>query len=360
MKKCIQTGALLVAVMAMAAPGCKKKEEKTEAPPAAAKTTVDTPPTDETPEAPAADPVAKLTECWGAWNARDEAKFSACYGPKSVVTQADAETFTGPEAILANTKKFWTAFPDMKGEIQLTLVNGTTIAVLVHMTGTNTGPMAMPDGSEMPATGKKHAANGIQVFDLSDPENLQEMDFWDIGLLMGQITEAPGTRPVAESTGLIEDAPVVASDSDVEKANLALIKKHADEWGTKDPAGVLANYAADAHFSYTGAPMDMKGHEQITGFLGAMKGAFPDLKIATHSAWAAGDYVFLHAEGTGKNTGPMPPKLEKPTGKDVKLQLGEIYKVKDGKVTHQWVVSNGMAMAMQLGLMGGDKPAEKK
>ena len=359
MNKCIQTAALLVAALAMATPGCKKKEESAEAPPATPKTAVDTPTEDTPEEAPKVDVNAKLIECWGAWNDRDEAKFGACYGASSVVTQADGQTFTGPEAIIANTKQFWTAFPDMKGEVQLTLIKGNMAAAVVYMSGTNTGPMAMPDGSAMPATGKKTSNMGIQMFDLTDSANLQETDFWDMGLMMGQLTEAPGTRPVAESTGLIEDAPVVASDSDLEKANIAAVEKHIADFNSMDAAGIAAGFTADSTFSYTGAPMDMKGTEQITAFYGAMKGAFPDVKVEKTSIWAAGDYVVMHGTMTGKNTGTMPPMIAKATNKDVSLQLGEVYKLKDGKISHQWVVSNGMAMAMQLGLMP-EKAADKK
>lgn len=359
MNKCIQTGALLVAVLAMAAPGCKKKEED-KAPPAAAKTAVDTPPKADEPEAPKADVAATFAGCWAAWNGRDEAAMAKCYGEKSTYVHADGPpALTGSEAIVAHMKNFWTAFPDGKGEIQLSLVNGDKLAALVFMAGTNTGALKQPDGSDMPATGKKQSGHGIQFFDATDPANAAETDFWDTGLLMGQLSGARYVRPVTESTGLIEDAPVVATGGDVEKANLVLIEQHLADFAAKDGAGIAAAYSADAVLSFSGAPMDMKGTEQVAGFFNGFKGAFPDMKIASNALWAAGDYVYLDVTVTGKNTGTMPPMIAKATGKDIKLRGAEIYKITDGKISHQWIVVNGMAMAMQLGFMG-EKPAEKK
>jgi hypothetical protein len=57
--------------------------------------------------------------------------------------------------------------------------------------------------------------------------------------------------------------------------------------------------------------------------------------------------------------------LKKKTGKPVTLRHLHVFKLAGGKVKEHWIFGNGMAMAMQLGMLGppagaaGEKPADK-
>jgi steroid delta-isomerase-like uncharacterized protein len=169
--------------------------------------------------------------------------------------------------------------------------------------------------------------------------------------------EAPPVRPAMEKG--MDGAPViiVAADDAKEKANLETIKKANEAFMSKKPADSMAFYADDAVESDQASGADTKGKKEIEKGMTMFTKAFPDLKIEVKGQWAAGDYVIVEGVFSGTNNGPM-GKMPK-TGKPVTGQYAEIFKLKDGKITELWRFRNGLAMAMQLGLVkmpaaGGD------
>src|SRR5205814_9072613 len=110
------------------------------------------------PAAPAKpeDLAKKFDDCWAAFNANKMDDFKKCFTADSVYEQpgSGAPPVTGPDAIAAFVATYKTAFPDIKGEKELVLVNGHDVIAVMLVTGTNTGPMKTPMG-EMAATNKK-------------------------------------------------------------------------------------------------------------------------------------------------------------------------------------------------------------
>jgi steroid delta-isomerase-like uncharacterized protein len=188
----------------------------------------------------------------------------------------------------------------------------------------------------------------------------EEWAYFDPATMMGQLgisKGAPPARPVMEKG--MDGAPViaVAADDDKEKQNLETIKKANDAFNTKKVADTMAFYADDAMESDQATAADVKGKKEIEKGVQMFWKAFPDVKVETKGSWAAGDYVVVEGTFTGTNDGPM-GKMPK-TGKKVTGQYAEIFKLKDGKITEVWRFRNGLAMAMQLGLLpmpaaGGD------
>jgi hypothetical protein len=58
---------------------------------------------------------------------------------------------------------------------------------------TNTGPLALPDGTEMPATGKSVELLGVSVVEVRDGEIAVVRDYFDNAGLMSQLRPMPGT-----------------------------------------------------------------------------------------------------------------------------------------------------------------------
>jgi hypothetical protein len=88
--------------------------------------------------------------------------------------------------------------------------------------------------------------------------------------------------------------------------------------------------------------------------------AFPDSKIEQSAAWAAGDYVISAGRWSGTNTGDMPSMKLKKTGKPVNVEYYMVTKFAGGKVKANWLFTNGLAFAGQLGVLPQPKAAPAK
>jgi steroid delta-isomerase-like uncharacterized protein len=241
----------------------------------------------------------------------------------------------------------WTAFPDGKGAPVLTLVSGNRVFSVEHFTGTNTGEMM-----GMPATGKKVGYLFLHDFTMSGPGPVERMDgYIDMATIMGQLGVSPAPhRPVMEAAP--EATVVIAKDDETEKSNLELAKKALEAFNSHDVKAVTALYADDVVFADQTMPADIKGKKEFTKALNGFYKAFPDIKAESTHMLAAGDYVVATNVMTGTNKGAMPEMgLKKPTNKSIEVHGAEIMKFQDGKIVEHWLFGNGMAWAIQLGLM---------
>ena len=67
----------------------------------------------------------------------------------------------GREAVRAFLEAGGKAFPDIRLETLLSIEEGDTVVAEWTVRGTNTGPLSMPDGTEIPATGKTLEYPGV-------------------------------------------------------------------------------------------------------------------------------------------------------------------------------------------------------
>lgn len=91
-----------------------------------------------------------------AFNRHDATAFAALYTSDAVVYDPMyPEPLRGREAIRRDAEAFCRTFPDVHCDLQgEVLEGGDWAAFQLRMTGTNQGPLAMPQG-EQPATGRK-------------------------------------------------------------------------------------------------------------------------------------------------------------------------------------------------------------
>lgn len=348
--------AALVSVLPLVA--CKTKEGAggKEAP----KTTTTTPPPKdppkEAPEPATGDDMAKrYVECWGFYNAKDWKNFETCYAPgatSELVNTYGVPDATGYAKILEHhTKPFVDAFPDAKGDVELTLINGKDGVTVALFTGTHTGLMKSPMG-DVPATSKKfgfrvaHAVHFVE-----DGKAVDKQKFYvDNGTLMSQLGLSPApARPVADKANPNEI--VVAKDDETETKNQESLTKILDAFNKHDLKGLDALVADDLVWSEIGMPKDWNKKESIESHEALFK-AFSDLKITPTTTWAAGDYVVQQGTFAGTNDGDSPKMGIKKSGKKMSLNFLQVYKFnKDGKLAGSWGYWNGVAFAMQLGLI---------
>ncbi len=142
---------LLCTVVAVSALqfGCRHKQQCTGAA-TPAQPVAPAPAASVAPVAPAPAPTplteeqlaTRYGECWGFFNDKKWDDFSNCYTEDAVSSRGSfpPDLFKGRAQIVEkDAKPFATAFSDVKGERQLTLVNGSHIASIALITAPTTG-----------------------------------------------------------------------------------------------------------------------------------------------------------------------------------------------------------------------------
>lgn len=337
-------------------------------PPAAepAPVAVATPPVETPKEAPkpvelTQEQTAKLyQDCWTAFNAKDWAKFSSCFADNATSEQVDMgmPVLTGKDVVDKGAKTFAAAFPDVTGEAQLTLVNGSHTVGVWLLRGTNKGPMQSPKG-EVAATNKKVGFLFGHSVETKAGKAVHEAGYYDAHTMLGQLGLAPGPVRKVQEQGGVEKPTVLATNSDAEKANVETYRKYADAFSKKDAPALDALLTDDFTYSDQTMPADLVGKKEAQKGVKEIWKGMSDAKLTIATSFGAGDYVASTIVFTGTNDGPIPSmKLYKKTGKKVALNCLSIAKVSGGKLKQEWVFANGMLMADQLGLIPPAKDAK--
>lgn len=100
------------------------------------------------------DPKELVQRGTDAWNERNQEGFFDTYTEDCELT---APGFTGKGR--QGLREFWSlwmdAFPDNQVMVRQLIVEGDNIAEESRFEGTNSGPLQNPDGTELPATGRR-------------------------------------------------------------------------------------------------------------------------------------------------------------------------------------------------------------
>lgn len=364
MKKTLTTLGLLVLASCQQQPAAAPPPPPPPPPPvtpAPVETTAATPPVAPAPPpATGAERARWFQECWVAFNVKDWAKFGPCYSDHATSEEVDAgkPAANGRAEILKMVQGQSAEAPDQVGDIQLLLVNGNNIAAVGHLKGTNTGPIPTP-GGEIPATKKKFGFLMGHVVDSTEDGRAVAHDrfYIDGATFMGQVGLAKMPHRKVMDKGWAEKPVVLATGSDVEKANLAAAPKMLEAFNKHDIAGLLALMADDVVFSEAASPVDYVGKKAVEKSYKDMFKAFSDVKLEITRSWAAGDYLVWEGSFVGTNDGAMPSGgINKPTGKKVSARFLEIDKLYGGKLKNIWIFDNGMSFAAQLGLLPPPPP----
>lgn len=295
------------------------------------------------------------TSCWksyseGAWD-----KFGSCYAEDATSTFLDSgqPELKGRDAVLANIKQERPAFPDISGTPEIVLVNGRQIATIGFISGTNKGEMKTPDGKTSPATNKPMAQHIFHAVTFNDKNQVsKETLAQDLGTVMGQLGQAGDAKVRAADGKAMEGSPtiVIAKNDDAEKANIEAVKAQWEAFAKEDLKAVEGTFTDDVVESDQADPADNVGKKAVLDSAKRFLGAFSDLKNECEYL-AAGEYVVSTCKVSATNDGDMPAMGLKKTGKTVNLNVVEVAKLAEGKVSNVWRFYNGMAMAQQLGLI---------
>jgi predicted ester cyclase len=95
-----------------------------------------------------------------------------------------------------------------------------------------------------------------------------------------------------------------------------------------------------------------KGLDDLAAQLNEILTALPDLRVTADFMVAEEDKVVIYLTMTGTNSGPfgnIPP-----TNKPVKFNGVDIVRVKDGKASERWGLTDDFTMMTQMGLIETD------
>jgi len=108
-----------------------------------------------------------------------------------VITETPSGVVEGIEGFRALAQAFFTAAPDMKLAIRNTWEVGDTILVEGVYSGTQSGPLATPDGSEIPATGRSFSFPYVDILRAQDGKFVEHRVYWDNVAFLTQLGLLP-------------------------------------------------------------------------------------------------------------------------------------------------------------------------
>lgn len=305
------------------------------------------------PAKTAEEKAARYQECWGFFNDGKWDDMKSCYTADAISEQPGSAMppAQGVDAIVAQEKAEKDAFPDLKGDLQLVIVNGKYAVGVALLQGTNTGAMKTPMG-EMPATKKKVGLAMGHVIEFNDQaQATHEWSFEDTATMMAQLGKSKMPARKAMTKGWAKTTEVVvAKDDDAEKANVAVFQSAVDAFNKHDPKAFGDTLAKNVVWSDQAEAKDLDQKGAVADSKNFWKG-FSDVKITPDQIFGAGSYAVMIGNIAGTNDGDVPAMKLKKTGKSFSSPFLHIVKVENGKITGSWIFYDGMGMASQLGML---------
>ena len=124
------------------------------------------------------------------YNAGDLDACMELYAEEAVQRMHDG-VFEGVAAIRARLARDLDAFPDAEYVVESFVEDGDRFADEWTFTGTNTGPFRLPDGTEVPATGKPVEIQGMELVEVRDGKIVVDNLYYDFTAAVAQLGLVP-------------------------------------------------------------------------------------------------------------------------------------------------------------------------
>jgi steroid delta-isomerase-like uncharacterized protein len=124
------------------------------------------------------------------YNAGDLEACMKLYAEDAVQWMHDG-LFEGVDAIQERLARDLTAFPDAKYVVESFVEDDDKFADEWTFTGTNTGPFRLPDGSEVPATGRPVEIKGMELVEVRDGKIVVDNLYYDFMAAVAQLGLVP-------------------------------------------------------------------------------------------------------------------------------------------------------------------------
>lgn len=113
-----------------------------------------------------------------AINRHDLEAIADGYGQQVVVSSPDG-TYEGRQAATDYLESFLVAFPDLTVNVWSKVTSGDLVCDEWTLTGTHTGPLPLPDGSTLPATGKRVDLRGCDIAAFENGQVISHRIYYD-------------------------------------------------------------------------------------------------------------------------------------------------------------------------------------
>lgn len=133
--------------------------------------------------------------------------------------------------------------------------------------------------------------------------------------------------------------------------NKALVRRLVDEAQSQGNIGVVDELLADGFVDHSALPGFSPDRDGVKQLFAMFRAAFPDFRAVIHDQIAEGDKVVTRKTFHGTHEGAffgIPA-----TGKLVTIELIDILRVADGKITDHWNVVDQLGLMQQLGMIAG-------
>jgi len=124
------------------------------------------------------------------YNAGDLDACMKLYAEDAVQRMHDG-LFEGIDAIRERLARDLIAFPDAKYVVETFVAEDETFADEWTFTGTNTGPFRLPDGSEVPATGRPVEIKGMEFVEVRDGKIVVDNLYYDFMAAVAELGLIP-------------------------------------------------------------------------------------------------------------------------------------------------------------------------
>jgi steroid delta-isomerase-like uncharacterized protein len=105
----------------------------------------------------------------------------------------------GADARIEAARTWKQAFPDERGTIVGAYPSGDTVAIELVWEGTHSGPMATPDGQELPPSDKHVTVKSVEVIETEDGKIKVLRHYFDLMTILQQIGAADQAETPAAS-----------------------------------------------------------------------------------------------------------------------------------------------------------------
>jgi ketosteroid isomerase-like protein len=121
----------------------------------------------------------------------DATRFGECYAEGATAVTPDAGELQGREAIVGWMQQFMEALPDSRWEEIAKYEAGDTAIDEGYVVGTNTGPLALPTGERLPATGKQVRIRACDVATVEEGRITTHRFYYDQMEFLSQLGLVP-------------------------------------------------------------------------------------------------------------------------------------------------------------------------
>jgi steroid delta-isomerase-like uncharacterized protein len=139
-------------------------------------------------------------------------------------------------------------------------------------------------------------------------------------------------------------------------ANKELSRRFTELFSTGDEGLADEILSPDVVFHGTAGDGELRGTDEVKGFVAAYRRAFPDARSTVEDQIAEGDKVVTRWRARGTHQGALGPIAA--TGSQFEMDGVTIERIEAGKIAEVWVARDELGLLAQLGLSPGQETVD--